>query len=204
MRYDGYIHNAEFTARQIGYTMLLPATGVEIASDDWKLVRFHEYKDESTDTRMSFDADILHIPTGLVLIIGNTGRSDEHDYGVGVSDRKTDVPRETQREVMAAWDALTVASLPIFRAEAHTSPYPVFRDLWDGENHRTESLRDRLFECFLAEDELQKAWGRKRKVIVRHSDDGKVYEYKTTDPNVLKGRVDGSYWDKKVKNWVAL
>jgi len=184
--------------------MLLPATGVEIPSENWELVHFHEYKEESTDTRMSFDADILHRPTGHVLVIGNTGRSDEHDYGVCVPDRKTEVDAQARLEILSEWDSLTRDCLPLFREEAHASPYPVFRDLWDGENHRKESLRDRLFECFLAEDELQKAWGRKRKVVVRHDDDGKTYVYGTTDPAALKGRVKGSYWDKKVKNWAAL
>lgn len=184
--------------------MLFPATGFELPSENWTLVRFKEYKDESTDTRMSFDADIRHIPTGLVLIVSNTGRSDEHDYGVGVSNRKKTIPREIQAEVLAEWDALTKECLPLFREEARKSEYPIFHDTWDGEDHRLESLRDRLFECFLSEHEVQGEYSRKRKVVVRHNDDGKVYQYKTTDPTALKGRVDGSYWEKKVKNWVAL
>jgi hypothetical protein len=185
--------------------MLLPATGVEIPSDDWKLVKFHEYKEESTDTRMSFEADILHIPTGLMLVVENTGRSDEHSWGVCHPKREKDVDRETTQEVLTAWDALTLDCLPVLRErEAEYNIFPGSESMWAGENHRAEYLRDGVFEFFLSEHEVQNDYSRKRKVIVRHDDDNKVYTYGTTNPLDLAGRVKGSYWDKKAKNWVKL
>lgn len=198
------IYTTQIICLKIGIDMLLPATGIEIPSEDWKIVKFHEYKEESTDGRMSFEADILHIPSGLILVVDNNGRSDENDYGVVVPDRTTSVDPQTAREILNSWDALAHECLPLLRVQAQASDVPFFRTAWDGENHRQESLRDGTFEFFLSEELIQDSYSRKRNVLVRHDDDGKVYTYKTNKPAVLAGRVAGSYWDKKVKNWVKL
>lgn len=153
---------------------------------------------------MSFDADILHIPSGLIIAVDNNGRRDENDYGVVSPKRDRDIPASVRESIMKEWDNFAHRCLPLLRAEAKSSDYPVFRDIWDGDDHRIEYIRDSVFEFFLSEHQIQQSYGRKRNVVVRMDNDGQVFTYKTNDPATLMGRVAGSYWDKKVKNWVKL
>ena len=188
--------------------MLLPATGVELPSENFSLKSFKEYKDESTERNMSFVADILHKPTKLVVAVGNTGRNEEHDYDVCTATRKTEAPRDTAQAVLTEWDTFVRDCLPILREQAQNQPagWEHLSDMYNGEDHRIEYLRDAVLDLFLAERSAQARLSRQRGVVFRKMEiGGDLRTFVCNDPNPenLRGR-GHSYWDKKAKNWVSL
>lgn len=190
--------------------MLLPATGVELPTDAFEPARFIYYKEESTPDRLSFELDILHKESGLVICISNNGRNDENDYGVCSVDRETPVSRKQNDEILAEWDAFTVECIPTLRNHVKRvyADWPMMRDSWDDDTFPAWYLRDGVANFLIEEMQIQNEWSRKRKVIVRRPDaatgEHKLYTYATTKPAELMGRVDGEYWDKKTKNWIQL
>lgn len=184
-----------------------PITNLTLPDSNFSMVRYQEYDDGPRDEQTAFDADFLHAPTGLVVVVENTGRGGDHSYGVCTVDRESDVPYETQKKILNEWDEFVMACLPALRLSVSRSKTPEFRSLWDGKNHRMEFLRDGVVDLFLDEWDAQGTFNRMKGIVVRtlvENGETKDYIYKVNLGTLRLSKVGGKYWDKKKRNWVEL
>lgn len=172
-------------------TMLLPVTNLELPSDEWEMRNFKESKAFSEET-MCFTAVLVHLPTKVKVEISNDGNG-------GADKMFWDQRQPKLAEALAAWEQFKTDCQPVLQASVANEPQEWLRTLYD--NYVSEECVVGLFTNELSNQKMLSA---SRATMVRKdANDVEFRKYKFT-PEELVGHVQGEYWDKKTKSWVAL
>lgn len=173
---------------------LLPITGIELPNGDWTLQNFKENRAFSEET-VCFTATLVHLPTKYKFHVRNDGRGGAHFIDGDYSNPK-------HREVQAIWEQFVHDCLPALQASVADSPHEWARDLYQNHSSMDE---ESVVDLLVTEAAAQKDLSRKRGLIVRTPKSNDTFDiYSNATPEMLAGKVQGEYWDKKAKNWVAL
>lgn len=177
--------------------MLLPVTDITLPSADFQLRKFKEAKNMSEET-MAFTAELVHVPTKYVFYVKNDGRGGCHFYD-------GDHTHKGHAQAQNAWLDFCEASLPALKDSNAKNAPDFMQDFYD--KVEPADMRDRpdeVLDLFLIEAATQGDLSRKRGTVVRKQASDQEFSIYKAKPEELKGRVQGEYWDKASKNWIAL
>jgi hypothetical protein len=189
------IHRQHEDKEHIMATKLLPITEITLPNDEWEMQSFKENRAFSEETTC-FTAVLVHKPTKYKMHVRNDGRGGSHFID-------GDYQHPKHAEVQAKWKQFVLDSLPALRESIKDSMFDYKADWYLTPSHMDD---ESVVDLFVVEMQNQQDLSRKRGVIVRKPDGekGTFVQYMKATPEALAGKVQGEFWDKKTKNWVAL